>query len=97
MVLLFGNAFGAYATAYGLTGGTLELGGVEVVGLNPSPKFTVSGGTMRARHIGLQCNFLMEGGTELPDPVYDAITQGFEKIKKMRQAGRGPAEAQAKP
>lgn len=25
MVLLFGNAFGAYATAYGLTGGTLDL------------------------------------------------------------------------
>src|SRR5690606_9842680 len=25
MILLFGNAFGAYATAYGLTGGSLNL------------------------------------------------------------------------
>ena len=30
MVLLFGNAFGAYATAYQLTGGTLNIVGVKV-------------------------------------------------------------------
>jgi len=30
MILLFGNAFGAYATAYALTGGTLNLITIQI-------------------------------------------------------------------
>ena len=30
MLLLFGNAFGAYATAYALTGGTLNLITIQI-------------------------------------------------------------------
>jgi hypothetical protein len=34
---------------------------------------------------------------KVPDPAFDAITQAFEKLKKMKQAGPSPAEAPAKP
>ena len=30
MILLFGNAFGAYATAYALTGGTLPIISIQI-------------------------------------------------------------------
>lgn len=37
---------------------------------------------------------------KVPDPVYAAITEGFEKVKKMKAAmaaGKPPAAVEAKP
>jgi hypothetical protein len=64
---------------YHLKGGTLELSWVEAIGYDPDPEFVVSGGTMRAGHIGLQGDFLMEGGTIESDTVGYHVTETFRQ------------------
>ncbi len=64
---------------YHLKGGTLELGWVKAIGYDPDPEFVVSGGTMRVGHIGLQGQFLMEGGTIETDTVGYHTTGSFHQ------------------
>ena len=45
MVLLFGNSFSAYATAYGLTGGGVNLAPLQI-------GFNLSGNVLDNPHIG---------------------------------------------
>ena len=70
MILLFGNAFGAYATAYALTGGALPIITIQIgaqirgdVLHNPGLGYAMALG-MVVHHGGLAGGLLLAAGTD---------------------------------
>jgi putative spermidine/putrescine transport system permease protein len=71
MILLFGNAFGAYATAYALTGGTLPIVTIQIgaqirgdVLHNPGLGYAMAIGMVFIMTISLIGYSLLQGRTE---------------------------------